>query len=531
MEEGRNSAVSVEKFMREHAQPTTAGPAPAAQYVRMSTEHQQYSTENQMDTMRRFAEARRMEIVRTYSDAARSGLNLEGREGLRQLLRDVESGRADYTEILVYDVSRWGRFQDADESAYYEYICKRANIRVHYCAEQFENDGSLSSSLLKTIKRTMAGEYSRELSVKVFAGQCRLIELGFRQGGPAGYGLRRQLIDRDRNPKGLLLAGEHKSIQTDRVILVPGPEGEVAVVREIYDRFTQDRRTESEIALWLNARGVLTDLGRLWTRATVHQLLTNPKYVGSNVYNRRSFKLKQKRVENPPDIWVRREGAFESIITLEQFAEALAIVTSRHRHFTDEQLLACLKQLLARFGTLSGILIDETDDMPSSMAYRHRFGSLIGAYELIGYTPVRDYRYLEINRALRELHRRQCTSIVDELQQNGARVRKDPVSGLLTINEEFTSSLVLARCRETPAGNHRWLVRLENSLDPDVTIAARLRVGNQEILDYYLLPSMDALVDELRLAPENGIVLDVHRFENLSFLISMARRVAIEEAA
>jgi DNA invertase Pin-like site-specific DNA recombinase len=88
----------------------------AAQYVRMSTEHQQYSTENQTDAMRRYAEARRVNIVRTYSDAARSGLNLEGRQGLRELLRDVESGCADYTEILVYDVSRWGRFQDADES-------------------------------------------------------------------------------------------------------------------------------------------------------------------------------------------------------------------------------------------------------------------------------------------------------------------------------------------------------------------------------------------------------------------------------
>jgi DNA invertase Pin-like site-specific DNA recombinase len=519
------------KLMQEHAQPAAAGPTRAAQYVRMSTEHQQYSTENQMDTMRRFAEARRMEIVRTYSDAARSGLNLQGREGLRELLRDVESGRADFTEILVYDVSRWGRFQDVDESAYYEYICKRANIRVHYCAEQFENDGSLSSSLLKTIKRTMAGEYSRELSVKVFAGQCRLIELGFRQGGPAGYGLRRQLVDRDRIPKGLLLAGEHKSIQTDRVILVPGPEDEIAVVKEVYDRFTRDRRTEREIASWLNARGVLTDLGRPWTRGTVHQLLTNPKYAGANVYNRRSFKLKRKRVENPPEIWVRREGAFKPIVTLEQFAQTLAIVVSRHRHFTDEQLLECLKNLLARFGSLSGILIDETEDMPSSTVYRHRFGSLIRAYELIGYTPVRDYRYLEANRALRELHRQQCASIIDQLRENGARVQKNPVSDLLTINDEFTTSLVLARCRETLAGNHRWLVRLENSLDPDVTVAARLRPGNQEILDYYLLPSMDALVDKLRLAPENGIVLDVHRFENLSFLISMARRVNIEEAA
>jgi DNA invertase Pin-like site-specific DNA recombinase len=489
--------------MREHAQSTTAGPARAAQYVRMSTEHQQYSTENQADAMARFADARRMEIVRTYSDAARSGLNLEGRDGLRQLLRDVESGRADYTHILVYDVSRWGRFQDADESAYYEYICKRANIRVHYCAEQFENDGSLSSSLLKTIKRTMAGEYSRELSVKVFAGQCRLIELGFRQGGPAGYGLRRQLVDRDRIPKGLLLAGEHKSIQTDRVILVPGPEDEVEIVKEIYSRFTRNRQPERDIAAWLNERGILTDQGRPWTRGTVHQLLTNPKYAGANVYNRRSYKLKRKRINNPPEIWVRREDAFTPIVTFEQFAEALAIIEARHRHFTNEQLLECLRRMLARFGTLSGILIDETDDMPSSTAYRHRFGSLILAYKLIGYSPARDYSFLDTNRALREFHRQQCESIVNELHKNGARVQRNPASDLLTINEEFTASLVLARCRETPAGNHRWLVRLDNSLDPDVTIAVRLKGGNQEILDYYLLPSMDALVPNEATATTN----------------------------
>lgn len=146
----------------------TSGPVRVAQYVRMSTEHQQYSTANQMDALRRYAETRNMQIVRTYSDGSKSGLNIEGRSELRDLLSDVESGRAEYTEVLVYDVSRWGRFLDADESAYYEYICKRGNVRVHYCAEQFENDGSLSSSLLKTIKRTMAGEYSRELSVKVF---------------------------------------------------------------------------------------------------------------------------------------------------------------------------------------------------------------------------------------------------------------------------------------------------------------------------------------------------------------------------
>ena len=226
-----------------------------------------------------------MEIAQTYSDHGRSGLNITGRGSLSQLASDVENGQADFSALLVYDVSRWGRFQDVDESAYYEYVLKRAGIRVHYCAEQFENDGSMSSSVLKTLKRSMAAEYSRELSVKVFAGQCRLIEMGFRQGGPTGYGLRRQLIDRDRTPKGLLGRGERKSLQTDRVILIPGPEQEVAVVREIYDLFVTQGKNERGIMEDLNGRGIPGEHGRLWTRATVHQVLTNPKYIGSLLQN------------------------------------------------------------------------------------------------------------------------------------------------------------------------------------------------------------------------------------------------------
>ena len=149
-------------------------PSRAAHYVRMSTEHQQYSPENQLEVVRQYAAAHNMEIVQEYSDHGRSGLNIAGREGLNQLMADVEAKRTTFTSLLVYDVSRWGRFQDVDESAYYEYVLKRAGIRVHYCAEQFENDGSMSSSVLKTLKRSMAAEYSRELSVKVFSGQCRL---------------------------------------------------------------------------------------------------------------------------------------------------------------------------------------------------------------------------------------------------------------------------------------------------------------------------------------------------------------------
>jgi DNA invertase Pin-like site-specific DNA recombinase len=232
------------------------GPARAAQYVRMSTDHQRYSTENQKDAIAAYAASHNLTIVRTYADEGRSGLSIEGREALRQLIDDVRCGRADFSVVLVYDVSRWGRFPDADESAYYEYTCKEAGIKVQYCAEQFENDGSLSSTIIKSMKRVMAGEYSRELSAKVFAGQCRLIGLGFHQGGCPGYGLRRHLIDEHRIPKSELARGEYKSLQTDRVILTPGPPQEIEVVRRIYRYFVVQLRTESEIAAMLNLEGV-----------------------------------------------------------------------------------------------------------------------------------------------------------------------------------------------------------------------------------------------------------------------------------
>jgi DNA invertase Pin-like site-specific DNA recombinase len=159
---------------------------PAAEYVRGSTDRQEYSTDNQSLVHRAYAVTHRMTVVRTYSDEARSGLVIDRRDALKQLIEDVESGNVNFKVILVYDVSRWGRFQDPDEAAYYEFICKRAGIRVIYCAEQFENDGSPYSALFKAMKRASAADYSRELSVKVFNGQRRLISLGYRQGGSAG---------------------------------------------------------------------------------------------------------------------------------------------------------------------------------------------------------------------------------------------------------------------------------------------------------------------------------------------------------
>jgi DNA invertase Pin-like site-specific DNA recombinase len=500
----------------------------AAQYVRMSTEHQQYSTQNQAQTIREYAERRRIEIVKTYSDDARSGLNIGGRVALQQLIADVESGAADFSAILVYDVTRWGRFQDADESAYYEYRCRKAGMQVAYCAEQFENDGSPTSTIVKSVKRAMAGEYSRELSVKVFAGQCRLIELGYRQGGSAGFGLRRVLIDERGRIKGELTRGEHKSLQTDRVILVPGPEEEVIWVNRMYRWLIDDDLSFREIADRLNEDGVMTDRDRPWTPNTVRTVLTNEKYIGNNVFNRSSFKLKKTHVENPPDMWVRKEGAFDGIVPLETYLSAAEIIAARTARLSDEEMLEHLLQLYADAGALSGVLIDQAPDMPSAAAYRTRFGSLARAYEMIGYRDDRSDERAALNKRLRAKYPEIIARTEAAIAAVGGSVVRDPTTDLISINDEITVSIVLARCEPMADGRLRWRIRFDPvRYQADVTLAVRLDPWNRSELDYYLLPWLDLPRQEIRLCNRTCIAFEVFRFEDVGFFYGMAERVGI----
>lgn len=137
-------------------------------------------------------------------------------------------------------------------------------------------------------------------------------------------------------------------------------------------------------------------------------------------------------------------------------------------------MLERLTELLERRGCLSGLIIDELEDMPSSSTYRQRFGSLMRAYELVGWSPSRDYRYLETNRFLRTLHPEVVSGTVTQIERLGGAVRVDPVTDLLTINEEFTASLAIVRSTRTASGDLRWKIRLDAGLKPDITIAARM---------------------------------------------------------
>jgi DNA invertase Pin-like site-specific DNA recombinase len=422
----------------------------AAQYIRKSTDHQRYSTENQSDANHAYAEPRGIQIVRTYIDDGISGLTFERRDALQRLIDDVLSGDIDFEAILVLDVSRWGRFQDVDEGAYYEYLCKRAGMAVHYCAEPFENDGSLISTVVKSLKRAMAGEYSRELSVKVFAGQKRVMSLGFRLGGIAGYGYRRLLVDGNRTAKGILAPGEWKSISTDRILLVPGPTSEIETVNFVYSTFVRDGKSEYDIADILNERGIPNHLGNRWRAGTVRHMLRCEKYIGNHVWNRKSTKLRSKTVRNAPDRWVRVDGVFEPIVERSMFDAAQKIFSGRvhrtqrgrPRGLSDEEMILRLACLYREHGSLSRRIIDTSEDMPSCWSYRVRFGSVARAYELVGfkknanqYGPgIRDRLIHKDPRGLRD------EEMIDAL-------------GRLLREKGYLSTRVINECKDVPSSH------------------------------------------------------------------------------
>lgn len=356
----------------------------AAQYIRMSTEHQRYSPDNQRAAVAAFAAERGFEVVRTYQDSGKSGLTLKKRPALQQLLADVLAGSPGFDAILVVDVSRWGRFQDTDQAAHYEYLCREAGVAIHYCSEPFENDGGALSAILKAMKRVMAAEYSRELSLRISRAQRHQAGLGFKQGGDTPLGLRRQVIDEHGKPRMVLQTGQQKALSTDKIVYVRGPAREVSLVRKIFDLYVNEEMRLGQIEVWLNKKRYKQRSGRPWTSAAVRGVLTQELYSGRYIFGKRFNNLGHKKMLSA-DRWVTTE-VMQPIVSDALFAAARARrAATMRRYLSTQEWLVGLAKLLDEEGYLSGPLVDRCAYLPDHQAIVTKFGSLSAAFRTVGY--------------------------------------------------------------------------------------------------------------------------------------------------
>jgi hypothetical protein len=389
---------------------------------------------------------------------------------------------------------------------------------------------------MKALKRAMAGEYSRELSVRTDRAKRIIAERGFRAGGAPGFGLRRMLLSSDGSTKRLLEHGEIASIADSRVILVHGPRREVATVREIYRLAITERKSTYAIARELNRRRIKPP-GRClsWTFEPILEILTNQKYMGDAVYGRTRRPLGNSRLINVPrEKWIVKRAAFKPIVDPETFAAAQRMLHDRTYYRSDEELLDRLRSLLKREGTLTGHRIETSREVPAVRTFIGRFGSMKRAYDLVGYVyPERPLSLPSVRKLMwktRRLHerlRKQLLLNICKLFPGETVVqRKQPFGRpVLCFRDGLSVAAVIVPSTKTPLGKIRWTVPALRAAGSNVTLLCRCNAMGDAFQDLYLVPSVDRCTC-IRIR-ENDAWLDRgKRLDSLSHLKRLALLIA-----
>jgi Recombinase len=304
------------------------------------------------------------------------------------------------------------------------------------------------------------------------------------------------LVTSDGTLKQLLANGERKSIATDRVTLVHGPDFEVAQVRDMYRMLISDKFSVPDIARELNKKGVKQagkgPVANPWNYATVYHVLTNPKYAGIHVFGRSTQKLATRSVRLPKSEWIITPASFEPIVDGETFDQAQRILAGRTVNRSNQELLRDLRSLVAAEGQLTARLIDSSWEMASCSTYRHRFGSLQEAYKLIGYGRPESFRKYEARRRNQALRDELIETIVSLFPRDIAIIRYGRKwRPRLRIKRGPMISVVIARPVRMARGSLCWLAdpsRYERRL---VTLLARLNPKEPDFYDFHILPNID----------------------------------------
>ncbi|HVI08856.1 MAG TPA: recombinase family protein [Candidatus Binatia bacterium] len=463
---------------------------PAAQYVRMSDESQRYSLENQKAAIQEYASRHGFAVIKTYADRGKSGVVAKRRKGLAQLLQDVVAGKPAYKAILVYDVSRWGRFPNNDEAAHYEFLCFNSGIPLHYCAEPFNNDGTAMSALLKALKRSMAAEFSRELSEKEFRGKSLLAELGFWVGGLPPYGYRRLMISAGGSPKRALDRGEQKSLKTDRVVLTPGPPDQVECVRLIFSMALEGESCRS-IACKLNERGI-THFGRPWLHGAVYQILKNPLFAGCNVWNRTSTRMRTTLRKIPSQEWITKPHAFQPLIDQTTFDRVQMILPLSPQRISNGVILKKVRRLLQIKGYLSGELLNNAGGLPSLRSLKDRFGTCRELYRKVGY-KISAFQELRSERLTRSIRlRRALMEQITNLFPSHVTVSRLPNQkrSVLVVDAQFVVSVLFCSPIKR-RGKYVWFVEPNPAEKNSITLLCPVKRSHDRVLAYFVFPRLN----------------------------------------
>ena len=478
----------------------------ALAYYRHSAEgRQENSIEIQREAVHIFAEKYDIEIVEEFEDAGKSGLNAEGREGFQTLLERVKQDDVD--NVICYDITRWGRFQNIDHSAAYEAKCAEHGVKVVYVVHgdlsKNEEDKDSFLDIQKALERKMAGKYSRELSQKVFAGAVKVSQQGNRAGGPAPYGTLRLEVNEQRKPVGIMKPKQHKSYPNNRVRLTPDNEGNANVIRNIFDLFVTHDYLENQIAAILNEQNIPAPMGGQWQQDSIRHILQNEQYAGSVVYNKTSSKLKTKRIRNPREQWIIRPNSYDPVVERTIFEVAQTKLHLRNKRMSREEILERIRFAFQKYNMLSYSLIRSLPDMPTRNGIIKEFGSLPEAFQSL---------YPNVIKKARNDVKKMIESKANDVLE---------YEDFLVINQMFT--VKIEPILPFPFGyGYQWYFRIDKRHNIDITLGIPLRdYKSSQILGYFPFPRV--LTDEslVCIADSSSFKIGLYGYSDLRFIFDL----------
>ena len=459
----------------------------AAQYIRMSTDKQDLSPSVQKEAIAAYAAARGMEIVASYEDEGRSGIHLKNRPALLRLLHDVTESRR-FSTVLVYDVSRWGRFQDTDAAAYHEYHCRLHGAEVVYVAEMFGAEVNPITAMLKGMKRAMAAEYSRDLANKARAGQHYVVSRGYQIGPLPPLGYRRCSVSADGQRRVMLDNRQRKVAATDRIEWVLASTEEVELVKRICDLYARTRLSFTDISRLGSVEGWRDHQGRQLTNRGIATLVRNEALIGNFVWGRR--KHANSLVNFGPS---RHDGCIPRLIdddTWSQMQRRIALEISKKQ--TDEEMVSNLRRALQRSPLLTTRDF-RAQGLPSKGTIRARLGAWAECLKQAGRDPTELNMALgERGRQRREHGREFGLAIARKLRDDGHLVAFDGRLNVL----DFPELRMRLRLLWPTFGEvgQAWRIRVERisrAVDFDLLVRMEDRFRPK---DFFVVPPADVVI-------------------------------------
>ena len=245
-------------------------------------------------------------LVRLYADEGISGTKIKNRKEFLRMMADAEKGL--FEMVVVKDISRFAR-NTVDLLQNIRKL-KALGIETQFLTANMTSMGN--SEFVLTIFGALAQEESANTSKRVKFGKRLNAEKGRVPNIVYGY---------DKT------AGDYFNLAINRE--------EAAVIRQIYQWYTEEGYGGAKIANLLNEQGRRTKRGCLWSQNAVCRILTNELYTGKIINGKQEVTdfLTGQRIEKDETDWIVTDRPDLQIITPEVFQLAQEVLHSRHSAF------------------------------------------------------------------------------------------------------------------------------------------------------------------------------------------------------